>query len=92
MASFSLASQPSNKGNTMPTYTMKNVQTGEVRDMILSFRERDELLQTNQYEQLLSIPNFVTSLGGTLSKTSSDWRNLMTKIKKEAGSNNTVKD
>lgn len=76
----------------MPTYTMKNVQTGEVRDMILSFRERDELLQTNQYEQLLSIPNFVTSLGGTLSKTSSDWRNLMTKIKKEAGSNNTVKD
>ena len=76
----------------MPTYTMKNLQTGEVKDMILSLRERDELLATQTYEQLLSTPKLVTSIGGTLSKTSSDWRNLMTKIKKEAGSGNTVKD
>jgi hypothetical protein len=29
--------------------------------------------------------------GGTLSKTSGDWRDLMKKINKEAGKGNTVK-
>ena len=76
----------------MPTYTMKNVETDEVRDMILSLSERENLLATGKFKQELATPGFVTMPGGTLSKTSGDWRNLMTKIKKEAGRGNTVKD
>ena len=76
----------------MPTYTMKNLETDEVRDMILSLSERENLLATGKFKQELATPGFVTMPGGTLSKTSGDWRNLMTKIKKEAGRGNTVKD
>ena len=76
----------------MPTYTMKNLETDEVRDMILSLSERENLLATGKFKQELATPGFVTMPGGTLSKTSGDWRNLMTKIKKEAGRGNSVKD
>ena len=47
----------------MPTYNMKNVETGEIVDMILSFSERDELLEAGKYTQELSIPGFVTMTG-----------------------------
>ena len=70
---------------------MKNLETGEIKDMILSLREREELLATGQFTQELSTPNLVTMVGGTLSKTSGDWRDLMKKINKEAGRGNTVK-
>ena len=76
----------------MPTYTMKNLETDEVREMILSLSERENLLATGKFKQELATPGFITMPGGTLSKTSGDWRNLMTKIKKEAGRGNTVKD
>lgn len=76
----------------MPTYTMKNLETGEIKDMILSLSERESLLATGKFKQELATPGFITMPGGTLSKTSGDWRNLMTKIKKEAGRGNTVKD
>ena len=76
----------------MPTYTMKNLETDEVREMFMSLSERENLLATGKFKQELATPGFVTMPGGTLSKTSGDWRNLMTKIKKEAGRGNTVKD
>ena len=39
----------------MPTYNMKNVETGEIVHMIFSFSERDELLEAGKYTQELSI-------------------------------------
>ena len=76
----------------MPTYNMKNVETGEIVDMILSFSERDELLEAGKYTQELSIRGFGTMTGGTLSRTSGDWKNLMTKIKRGSGAGNSIKD
>lgn len=76
----------------MPTYTMINLETNESREMILSLSEREEMLATGKFKQGLSTPGFVSMVGGTLSKTSGDWQNLMSKIKKEAGRGNTVKD
>lgn len=76
----------------MPTYTMRNLETDEVRDMIMSLKEREDLLATGKFKQELATPGFVSMTGGTLSKTSGDWKNLMTKIKKQAGRGNTVKD
>lgn len=59
--------------------------------MILSLSERQALLDTGRYAQELSTPNFVAMTGGTLSKTSSDWKDLLKKIKKESGRNNSIK-
>jgi len=75
----------------MPTYTMKNIETGEEQTLILSLREREEMLASGLFEQQLSTPGFVSMTGGTLSKTSGDWRDLMKKISKESGRGNTVK-
>ena len=74
----------------MPTYTMKNVETGEIQDMILTLAEREELLNSGAYVQQLATPGFVSMAGGTLSKTSTDWRDLLKKIKKGSGRNNTI--
>jgi hypothetical protein len=76
----------------MPTYTMKNLETEEVNDVILSFSERDEMLASGKYEQMLATPKLVSSVQSTLSRTSGDWKNLMTKIKKGSGRGNTVND
>lgn len=74
----------------MPTYNMKNNDTGEIVTMILSLSEREALLATGEWTQELSIPNFVSSTGGTLSKTSGDWKDLLKKVKKGSGKNNTI--
>lgn len=74
----------------MPTYTMRNIITGEVEEMILSLTERQQLLDTGVYTQELATPNFVSMTGGTLSKTSSDWKDLLKKIKKGSGKNNSI--
>ena len=70
---------------------MKNKETGEITTMILSLSEREELLQTGLFEQQLSTPGFVSMTGGTLSRTSSDWKDLLKKMKKESGRGNTIK-
>lgn len=75
----------------MPTYTMKNIETGEISTMVLSLSEREQLLDSGKYIQQLATPQFVTQAGGTLSRTSSDWKDLLKTIKKGSGRNNTIK-
>lgn len=70
---------------------MKNIETGEIKEMYLSISERESLLESGKYTQELATPNFVSQTGGTLSKTSGDWKDLLKTIKKGSGRGNTVK-
>ena len=74
----------------MPTYTMINNKTGEEQDMILSFAEREELLEAGEYTQKLSTGKLVTSVKGTLSMTSDGWKDHLKQIKKTSGKGNTI--
>ena len=74
----------------MPTYNMRNKSTDEVHTMILTLSEREELLATGEWTQELSTPGFVSMTGGTLSKTSGDWKDLLKTIKKGSGRGNTI--
>ena len=74
----------------MPTYTMINNKTGEEQDMILSFKEREELLAEGEYTQKLSTGKLVTSVKGTLSMTSDGWKDHLKQIKKTSGKDNTI--
>lgn len=75
----------------MPTYSMKHKETGEVKDMLLSFSEREELLEAGEYEQVhLAAPKTVTHVGSMIGKTSSDWQSLLKDIKKGSGKGNTI--
>ena len=75
----------------MPTYNMKNLETEQVVTVVLSLAEREDMLSTGEWTQLLSAPNFVSQHGSTFGKTSGDWKDLMKSIKKGSGKNNTVK-
>lgn len=74
----------------MPTYTMINNKTGEEQDMILSFKEREDLLAEGEYTQKLSTGKLVTSVKGTLSMTSDGWKDHLKQIKKTSGKGNTI--
>ena len=76
----------------MPTYNMKNKASGEIREMILSLSERQELLDTGEWEQMLSIPNFVSDTQSTLRRAGSDWQEHLGRIKKGSGKGNTIKN
>ena len=76
----------------MPTYTMKNKQTGEIQDMRLSFAERDEILAAGEWEQTLNTPNFVSTVRSPLRQAGSGWQDHLKRVKKGAGRNSTIKD
>lgn len=76
----------------MPTYTMKNKQTGEIKEMILSLSERESLLQSDEWEQMLSTPKMVSGVTGTLRQAGDGWKDLLGEIKKGSGRGNTIKN
>ena len=72
----------------MPTYDLKNVATGEVKEMIVSISKKEEMIASGDWEQVfLGVPTLVTHVGSMLGKTSSDWRNRLSEIKKHSGGN-----
>jgi len=71
---------------------MKNKASGEIREMILSLSERQELLDTGDWEQMLSIPNFVSDTQSTLRRAGSDWQEHLGRIKQGSGRGNTIKN
>ena len=78
----------------MPTYTLKNRETGEVEDKVCSIATMQELTdeETGEYDQIIGSPRIVTHRGSVIGTTSGDWKNLVSKIKKGSGRNNTVND
>ena len=74
----------------MPTYTMINKETGEERDMVLSFAERDELLAKGNHTQKLTAAKIVSGVGGTARLTSDGWKDKLREIKKGSGKDNTI--
>lgn len=77
----------------MPTYRMRNKQTGEEEDMFLSFAERDEILATGEWEQrIVATPGFISSSKSPLRQAGSEWQDHLKRIKQGAGRNNTIKD
>lgn len=72
----------------MPTYDLKNTETGEIKEMILSISKKEEMCASGEWEQVhLSTAKIVTHTGNIINKTSGDWKDLMKKIKKESGGN-----
>ena len=75
----------------MPTYSMRNKVTGDVKEMFLSLSERQEMLDNGEWEQLLSTPNFVGDTTSTMRRAGKDWEDHLSRVKKGAGRNNTIK-
>ena len=75
----------------MPTYDLKNTKTGEVDEYIISISKKEEMVSSGEYEQVhLGTADLVTHTDGILSKTSGDWRNFLTRMKKGSGRGDTI--
>ena len=77
----------------MPTYDLKHIPTGEVDEHIVSIGTMEEMVASGEYEivhRQVAENRIITQRDGTLSKTSSDWRDLLGKIKKGSARDNSI--
>ena len=69
----------------MPTYDMKNLKTGIVEEMRLSFAERDELMAAGTHKP---VPAFPAMIGGRKSlarQTPDGFKDLLKNMKSKRG-------
>lgn len=72
----------------MPTYDLKNVETGEVKEMIISISKKEEMVASGEWEQVfLDTPRIVTHVGGIFNKTPDSWKDKLKDIKSKTGGN-----
>lgn len=75
----------------MPTFDMKNKNTGEVKEFFISNSKREEMINSGEWEQVhLGVADLVTHTGSVLGKTSGDWKNKLEQIKKGSGRGSTI--
>ena len=75
----------------MPIYDIKNNETGEEKEVVISYSALQEMKTEGSWSQIhKSTPMVVTHIGGTLKQTSGDWKNLLERVKKGSGENCTV--
>ena len=74
----------------MPTYVLRNKRTDETWEVLCSYEEMKAKL-SDDIVQVLSTPSFITQAGGTLSRTSDGWKDVLKKVKKGSGRRNTIK-
>ena len=77
----------------MPTYTLKDIKTQQQWDVDCSWNELQEMLDNSpDLIKVLSTPNFVSSTATHANSNTSDgWKDLLGRIKKGSGKNNTIK-
>lgn len=72
----------------MPTYDLRNTETGEVSEMLLTISKKEEMIESGEWAQVhLGVPSLVSMTGNVVNKTSGDWKDLLKNMKKNSGGN-----
>lgn len=76
----------------MPTYDMKNVKTGEVKEMFLKIAEKEAMVESGEWEQVhTGAMKIVRTTTSSLSKTPDSWKDKLKTMKKHHGRYSTIK-
>jgi hypothetical protein len=75
----------------MPTYDLRNTKTGEIEEHLVSISKKEDMIESGEWEHVHSSSNIVSSTGDLHSKTSRDWNNHLSNIKKTSGRGDTIK-
>ena len=75
----------------MPTYDLKNTKTGETVSMLIPISEKEKMVESGDWTQVVSAPHTVSQIGSNLSRTSQGWQDHLKSIKKGSGLSNTIK-
>jgi|GEM_PF-4324817 hypothetical protein len=77
----------------MPIYKVKRagVEDSTAWEVTCSYSELTAMCEEYGLVQELSTPNFVSSTGNQINKTSDGWKDRLSTIKSQAGRNNSIK-
>lgn len=76
----------------MPTYDLRNTETGEEKEIIVSYSKMKEMTDSGEWQQIhKGSGTIVTHVGGTLNTTSDGWKDLLKNMKKHSGRDDTIK-
>jgi hypothetical protein len=77
----------------MPTYDLRNTETGEEITKFCSIAEKEKMVASGEWEQFFTrMPADITHTGNMINKTSGDWKDLLKTIKKGATGNSSLSD
>ena len=76
----------------MPTYPIKNLKTGETKELVMSMKEYDEFRKDNpdwdkDWSKGCATAGAVGDWRDKMSKTHPGWKDVMTKVKSVPGAN-----
>ena len=77
----------------MPMYTFRNIEDDEHVTHFIPYDELDDLsttLKDEGWERVFIAPGLIGMHGGTLSKTSDGWKEVLKKINRNSPGRNTV--
>jgi|TARA_R110001606_G_scaffold44941_5_gene117220 hypothetical protein len=75
----------------MPTYTLRNKDTGKIEERIMSISSKEALVEQGEFEQIhTKLASIVSTRGSILGQTSGDWKDLLKRTKKGSGKGNTI--
>lgn len=75
----------------MPSYTLKDLKTGDSWDTICSYDELQIILnELPDVVQVLAAPKIVSSVGGLHSKVPSGFKDVLKRVKSGAAKRNTI--
>ena len=76
----------------MPTYDLKHIPTGEVKEHFVSIGTMREMVESGEYEIVhRKTGGFIPENGDIISKMPSSFNDLLGSIKKGSGRSNTIK-
>lgn len=76
----------------MPTYTLRDIKTNKVWDVICTWDELQNILdEMPDVIKELSTPKIVTGVGNLHSKVPDGFKDKLNQIKKGSGKNNTIR-
>ena len=77
----------------MPTYDLRNTETGEEITKLCTIAEKEAMVASGEWEQFFTrMPADITHTGNIINKTSGDWKDLLKQIKKGAGGNSGLSE
>lgn len=68
----------------MPTYTLKNIKTGEIKDRFISISKMEELTSSGEYTQIIGAVNTVSGVGNQLRNTPEGFKDVLREVKRKS--------
>lgn len=66
----------------MPTYNLKNNKTGKIENVLCSYNEMRDMVDSGEYEYIPGAPMIVSGTGTLVGKIDSGFNDVLTRIKK----------